>query len=99
MELHLRTLGVPFFYVYLCTRYYIKIMGNSNHDKLEWTLIFALEFGRHFGLTVKQAFNYLSRYKAIEFIDRHYAYCHTQSFQSMVSEMADYCRRKGGRLV
>lgn len=74
-------------------------MGYSNHDKLEWTLILAVEFGRHFGLTLKQAFNYLSRYKAIDFIDSHYDYCHTQSFHSMVSDMAEYCRRKGGALV
>lgn len=73
-------------------------MGYSNHDKLEWTLIFALEFGHHYGLTLKQAFNYLSRYKGISFIEKHYDYCHTQSFQSMIIDIADYCRRKGGEL-
>ena len=76
-----------------------RIMGYSNHDKLEWTLILAMEFGCRFGLTLKQAFNYLSRYGAIDFIDRHYDYCHTQSFQSMVNDIADYCHRKGGQLV
>ena len=40
-------------------------MGYSNHDKTEWVLIFALEFGRHFGLTLTQAFNYLSRFGGI----------------------------------
>lgn len=74
-------------------------MGYSNQDKMEWTLVFTLEFGRHFGLTLKQAFNYLNRYKGIDFIDRHYAYCHTQSFQSMISDIAEYCCRKGGALV
>lgn len=70
----------------------------SNTEKIEWTLIFVAEFGRKFGLTVKQAFNYLTRYKAIDFIDKHYDYVHTQSFQSMVSDIADYCLRKGGKL-
>lgn len=74
-------------------------MTYSIFDKLEWTLILALEFGRHFGLNLKQAFNYLSRFGGIDFIDRHYDYCHTQSFQSMVSDIADYCHRKGGALV
>ena len=74
-------------------------MGYSNHDKMEWTLIFAAEFGRRFGLTLKQAFNYLSRVGGIKFVDEHYDYCHTQSFQSMVSDMAEYCHRKGGALV
>ncbi len=49
-------------------------------EKLEWTVIFILEFGRKYGLTMKQAFNYLSRYKGIDFIDRNYGYVHTQSF-------------------
>lgn len=79
--------------------YASSIMGYSNHDKLEWTLIFSLEFGRRYGLTLKQAFNYLKRYKGIEFIDQHYDYVHTQSFQSMIADIAEYCHRKGGQLV
>lgn len=74
-------------------------MAYSNEDRLEWTLIFTSEFGRKYGLNVKQAFNYLSRYKAIEFIDRHYDYVHTQSFQSMINDLTEYCRRKGGVLA
>lgn len=68
-------------------------------DKLEWTVIFLLEFGRKYGLTMKQAFNYLSRFKGIDFIDRHYDYVHTQSFASMVNDIAEYCHRQGGELV
>lgn len=71
----------------------------SNADKIEWTLIFVSEFGRKFGLTLKQAFNYLTRYKGIDFIDRHYDYVHTQSFQSMVRDISEYCHQKGGGLI
>lgn len=74
-------------------------MGYSINDKLEWTIIFVLEFGKRFGLTVKQAFNYLNRYKGIDFVDQHYDYVHTQSFSSMVDDIAEYCHRKGGALV
>lgn len=74
-------------------------MSYSNHDKLEWTIIFVNEFGRRFGLNLKQAFNYLSRFKGIEFVDKHYDYCHTQSFQSMICDIAEYCHRKGGMLI
>lgn len=74
-------------------------MGYSINDKLEWTIIFVLEFGKRFGLTVKQAFNYLNRYQGIDFVDRHYDYVHTQSFSSMVDDIAEYCHRKGGALV
>ena len=73
-------------------------MGNDMRDKMEWTVIFILEFGRRHGLSMKQSFGYLSRYKAIDFIDRHYGYVHTQSFASIIDEMTDYCKRKGGQL-
>ena len=68
-------------------------------DKMEWTIIFIREFGRKYGLSMKQAFNYLSRFKGIDFIDRHYDYVHTQSFTSMVDDIAEYCHRHGGALV
>ena len=74
-------------------------MGYDIKDKLEWTVIFVLEFGRKYGLTMKQAFNYLSRFKGIDFIDRHYGCVHTQSFASIVDDIAEYCHRHGGALV
>ncbi|MBO5250530.1 MAG: DUF3791 domain-containing protein [Bacteroidaceae bacterium] len=74
-------------------------MEYDMNEKMEWTTIFILEFGRKYGLSMKQAFGYLSRFKAIDFIDRHYGYVHTQSFTSVIDDMTDYCRRKGGELV
>lgn len=73
-------------------------MEYSNKDKLDWTMIFVYEFGKRFGLTVKQSFNYLSRFKGIDFIDKHYGYAHTQSFESIVDDIATLCRRMGGEL-
>ena len=74
-------------------------MKDDIKDKVEWTVIFVLEFGRKYGLTMKQACNYLSRFTGIEFIDRHYGYAHTQSFASMVDDVAEYCHRRGGALL
>lgn len=74
-------------------------MDNSNKDKLDWTMVFIYEFGKRFGLTVKQSFNYLSRYKGIDFIDKHYGFAHTQSFESMIDDIALLCRRMGGQLA
>ena len=74
-------------------------MAYNKYDKLEWTLIFVTEFGQRFGLTLKQAFNYLSRYQGIAFVEDHYDYVHTQSFKSMVNDIAEYCHKNGGALV
>ena len=74
-------------------------MKDDIKEKVEWTVIFVLEFGGKYGLTMKQAFNYRSRFKGIDFIDRHYGYAHTQSFASMVDDVAEYCHRRGGALL
>ena len=73
-------------------------MEYSKEDKLEWPMIFIHEFGKRFGLTMKEAFAYLSRFKGIDFIDKHYGFVHTQSFESMVDDIASLCKRMGGQL-
>lgn len=71
-------------------------MDYNIKDKIEWTMVFVYEFGKRHGLTVKQAFNYLLRYKGIRFVDEHYDYMHTQSFASAVDDMTEYCHKSGG---
>lgn len=73
-------------------------MEYSTEEKLEWIIYFIYEFGKKYDLTMKQAFGYLQRFKAIDFIDKHYGYAHTQSFSTMVDELSQYCRRMGGAL-
>ena len=73
-------------------------MNYNISDKLEWIIIFIMEFGREHELTMKQAFNYLHRYQGMDFLDKHYDYVHTQSFPSMVNDITEFCRRKGGGL-
>lgn len=53
-------------------------MEYSTEEKLEWIIYFIYEFGKKYDLTMKQAFGYLQRFKAIDFIDKHYGYAHTQ---------------------
>lgn len=67
-------------------------------DKIEWTVVFLSEFGKRHGLSLKQSFNYLSRYKGVDFVERHYDYLHTQSFASAVDDMTEYCGKMGGGL-
>ncbi len=73
-------------------------MSYSISDKLEWIVIFVWEFAKKYGLDLKRAFNYLSRFKGIDFVDRNYGYVHTQSFVSMVDDISEYCRKNGGDL-
>ncbi|MBR4198379.1 MAG: DUF3791 domain-containing protein [Bacteroidales bacterium] len=73
-------------------------MSDKTIDKVEWTVCFVYEFARLYNIDMKQAFNYLCRYDGIDFVDRHYDFVHTQSFKSMVHDVAEYCVKNGGHL-
>lgn len=68
------------------------------NDKIEWTTIFVSEFGRRHHLTLRQAFNYLLRYQGIDFVDENYGYVHTQSFESMIEDITQFCHKNGGAI-
>lgn len=74
-------------------------MPQEIRDKAEYIVIFISEFARRYGLSAVQAYRYLNRYKAIDFLDEHYNVAYTQSFEDMVQNMAGYCQRHGGALV
>ena len=74
-------------------------MNESIKDKAEYLVVFVNEFAQRYQLTDKQAFRYLFRYKAIDFLNEQYHVAHTLSFESMVEDMATYCRRFGGAIA
>lgn len=73
-------------------------MAYSLSDKIEWTIYFIDEFAEKFGLSLREAYRYLSRYKGIYFIDDCYDYLHTQSFEDAIQDTATICRQNGGKL-
>ncbi len=74
-------------------------MGTLAKDKAEYLIVFINEFARQYKLTSVQAYRYLSRFKAVNFLIDQYNIAHTQGFESMVSDMAAYCRRHGGAIA
>ncbi len=74
-------------------------MDFTIRDKVEYIIIFVQEFARRHSLTMRQAYNYLRRFKGIDFLDNHYGVAHTQSFGNMVDDITEYCHRQGGALV
>lgn len=68
-------------------------------NKAEYVIIFINEFAQKFNLTSVQAYRYLSQFKAIDFLISQYNIAHTQGFNTMVSDMAAFCRRQGGAIV
>ena len=76
-----------------------QVCEQETQNKAEYIVIFISEFAHRFGLSTVQAYRYLNRYKAIDFLDEQYNVAHTQSFEDMVQNMAGYCQRHGGALA
>lgn len=55
-------------------------------------------FARKYKLTKKEACNYLSRFKGLDFTIRNYEVEHQLSLQECVDDMAAICRRNGGEV-
>lgn len=56
------------------------------------------EFGKYYGLTSKDANNYLCRFKGIDFLEEFYDVEHTLSFKDCVDDLTIICRKNGGNL-
>jgi hypothetical protein len=76
-----------------------KAMDVKLNDRIEYMIAMISEFATHHGMTPPQSFRYLQRFGGIEFIDKYYNVNHTLSFESMVDDLTEYCRKKGGALV
>ena len=74
-------------------------MDELTKNKAEYLIIFVNEFAQRYKLSSVQAYRYLARFKTIKFLIEQYNIAHTQGFESMVSDMAAYCRRHGGAIA
>lgn len=73
-------------------------MNDNVRDIFEYIIALVNEFARRFGLSDKEAFNYIHTHKGIPFIEQNYGIIHTLDFNEAVNSVATYCRRFGGTL-
>lgn len=73
-------------------------MKHNIRDIFEYIIALVNEFGKKFGLTDRQAYNYIRNHKGISFIETKYGIIHTLDFNEAVDSVAAYCRRTGGKL-
>lgn len=73
-------------------------MSYRIRDIFEYIIALVNEFATRFGLTDRQAYNYIRHHKGIYFIEENYGIMHTLDFKEAVDSIATYCRRFGGEL-
>lgn len=74
-------------------------MSHQELNKLQFTIAMITEFAKKYHLKQKQAFNYLKRFKGMDFMDKHYDFMHTQSFDDVIESLKDVCKHNGGALA
>lgn len=66
--------------------------------QVTWMVAAISEFAKAKALSVKQAFNYLSLFKGMDFLQEHYGAEHMLSFEDTVEDLTEICLRNGGQI-
>ncbi len=74
-------------------------MSRTETNKLKFIVALVAEFAQTYKIKQQQAFNYLLRFKGLNFLEEHYNYMHTQDFEDVISDLVVVCRRNGGHLA
>lgn len=57
------------------------------------------EFAKAYNMTIREASNYLNRYRGIEFLTEHYEAEHLLSIDDSVQDLAQVCYNNGGGVL
>ena len=66
--------------------------------KIGFTVACVNEFANKCDLSIKEAFQYLFRYKGIAFIKENYDVEHTLDFETILEDLGILCKNNGGTL-
>ena len=70
----------------------------SEQKKIGFTVACVNEFANKHDLSIKEAFQYLFRYKGIAFIKENYDIEHALDFETILEDLGILCKNNGGTL-
>lgn len=65
-------------------------MNYNIRDIFEYIIALVNEFAKRFGLSDKQAYNYIRHHHGMAFIEQNYGIIHTLDFEEAVDSIATY---------
>jgi len=74
-------------------------MSKEEQKIIDYMVICVNEFADRYSVNYKDAFNYLNRYKSINFLLENYEIEHTLSIDDAIEDMAMIARNNGGDLM
>ena len=76
----------------------LHTMESPGKDVIDYIMTAIIEFARHHVLSIREASNYLNRYKGIDFLTEFYDVEHTLSFNDCVEDLTLICQKNGGAI-
>lgn len=73
-------------------------MSREETNQICYIIVLIAEFAKKFNLGQQQAYNYLKRFKGIDYLMSFYDVLHTQSFEDAIHDITIICERNGGTL-
>lgn len=67
-------------------------------NKIRYINMCIIEFAKKHRMSNTIAFNYLHKYKGLDFLDKCYEAEHQQSLADALSDLTTICRRNGGTI-
>lgn len=76
----------------------VELRPKKQPDKnvIDYVMTAIIEFAKRHRLTIKEASNYLNRFKGIDFLTEFYDVEHTLSFTDCVDDLTVVCQNNGG---
>jgi hypothetical protein len=74
------------------------MINTQQVNKINYIVVCINEFAARFGVSSKEAFNYLNKYSGISFLKQHYEIEHTLSIDNAIEDLILVCKRNGGDL-
>lgn len=77
----------------------LKSIRKPDKNIIDYVMTAIIEFAKRHRLTIREASNYLNRFKGIDFLTEFYDVEHTLSFNDCVDDLTVVCRNNGGALA
>ena len=76
----------------------LKPKKKADKNLIDYVMTVIIEFARRHGLTIREASNYIGRFKGIDFLVEFYDVEHTLSFNDCVDDLTVVCQNYGDTL-
>ena len=76
----------------------LRPIKKADKNIIDYVMTAIIEFAKRHRLTIREASNYLNRFKGIDFLTEFYGVEHTLSFNDCIDDLTVVCQNNGGEI-